>query len=97
MLLPRPEIRTATRRLSAMVVGRGPGVARAPGFSFALDGAAALAWFDLADPMDGFASLGERIRHGVHVGGGHDGDHADAAIERARQLAGFDRAAGLEE
>src|SRR5687767_4646862 len=96
MLLPRPEISTATRRLSAMVVGRGPVLAGAPGVGRTANGTAALARFDLADPVDGLASLGERLRDGVRIGG-DDGDHADAAIEGPRQFAGLDSAARLQE
>src|SRR6185369_8621114 len=77
MLLPRPEIRTATRFESRMV-GGGP--------AFARDRAAALPGFDAADAKDGFSSPVERSCDPIGLRFAHDQSHSDPAVERARHF-----------
>src|SRR6185369_9266796 len=77
MLLPRPEIRTATRFESRMV-GGGPALAR--------DRAAALPGFDPADAKDGFPSPFERSRDPIDLRFADDQGHSDSAVERSRHL-----------
>src|SRR5687767_5647920 len=96
MLEPRPEIRTATLTLSAMVDGA-PVAARAPGAGRAGDRAAPLALFDPADPEEGFASFVKRLRDGAHIIFSDDQRHADAAIEGSGEFLRLDIALRLEE
>ncbi len=88
MLVPVPEIRTATRALCIMRCR--PIVAPAPDAGASLDSATAFAGSDRADPVHGFAGFrkigGDRIR--LIRGDGQN--HSDPAIERARHLCRFD-------
>src|SRR5438270_12812022 len=97
MLLPRPEIRTATR-LGSCIVGGGPVLRRIPGPGVAANGAAAWAAFDPADLKHVFFSGALQLtRDGAGRIRRDDHGHTDAAVERARHLFGRDPAAQLEE
>src|SRR5690606_20143155 len=96
MFEPRPEISTPTRRRSAMM-GGGPGAARAPGFGPARYGAAARSGLDMPDRKDGFTFFLKSLRDFVHMLGGDNERHADAAVEGARHLLRLDIPLGLEE
>src|SRR5689334_10438441 len=96
MFEPRPEIRTATRARSAMM-GRGPGVTRAPRIRSAGDGAALLTGFDRADDAGALACFGQCRAHCLRLGRRDDRDHADPAVEGPRELARLDVALCLEE
>src|SRR5437867_3321211 len=96
MFEPRPEISTATLLHSAMVADR-PVFASAPGFGAAHHGAALVAGVDTTDAIDGLAGGLEPLNDVGGIFRSNDRDHADAAIEGARQLARFDRAASLKE
>src|SRR5690348_16394268 len=90
MLLPRPEIRIATR-LGSRIVSRGPVLRRVPRAGLAVDGAAALTRFDAPDLHGrGGARRARNFRRDDH-------GHADAAVERPRHLLGRDVPAALEE
>src|SRR5690242_12999613 len=96
MLLPRPEIRIATRRGSGIVVGD-PILRRAPASCGAADRAATLPSFDAADAEDGLACAFQLIGHMIDDVLSNDDDHADAAVEGARHLLRSDRAALTQE
>src|SRR5437763_16549383 len=82
MLLPRPEIRIATRLGSRIVTG-GPILSGVPRARRATHVAASLAKFDPPNLDDSFSSSFESIGHGVEFVGLDDRDHADPAIECA--------------
>src|SRR5688500_13397989 len=90
MLLPRPEIRIATRRGSPAfrsgMMSDGPVLARAPAAGRAADRAAAPAAFDMADQGDGFAGSLEGLDDRLGFGLGDDRRHADAAVEGPRHF-----------
>src|SRR5688572_21563043 len=84
MLLPRPEMRIATRRGSGMMRD-GPAFVGAPA-GRALDRAATASLHNFADAADGFAGGFEICFNGVNILCCDDGDHADAAIEGAHHF-----------
>src|SRR6478672_13212130 len=96
MLLPRPEIRIATR-LTSRIVGRGPVLRSVPRAGLAVNRASARALLDAADLQHRFACTFELGGHGGGKLRSDDQHHADAAIERARHLVGSNRAALLEQ
>src|SRR5579884_3972522 len=85
MLLPRPEIRTPTRRGSC-IVRRGPVLGRVPRAVLAFHRAAAAAGFDSSDLEDALAGAFEVPRDFIQLVRAIDHGHADAAVERARHL-----------
>src|SRR4051794_19438624 len=87
MLLPRPEIRTATR-FGSRIVGRGPPLAG--------DRAAAPAFVDSPDFDRKFTSFFQRAVDVARTFGRHDVDHANSAIERARHFLRSDPASRLQ-
>src|SRR5687768_1187915 len=96
MLDPRPEMSTATRARSAMMIG-GPGVVRAPRAGAAFDRAAARARRDRTDAMHGFARALEGFGDRIGLGCRDDRDHSDAAVEGTRHFRGRDVATLLHE
>src|SRR5918993_5207180 len=96
MLDPRPEMSTATRARSAMVIG-GPGVGRAPRAGAAFDRAAARASRDRTDAVDGLARALEGFGDRIGLGCRDDRDHSDAAVEGPRHFRGRDVTALLHE
>src|SRR5688500_3867842 len=96
MLDPRPEMSTATRARSAMVIG-GPGVVRAPRAGAAFDRAAARARGDRTDAMHDLTRALEGFGDRVGFALGDDRDHSDAAVESPRHFRGRDVAALLHE
>jgi hypothetical protein len=89
MLLPRPEIRIATR-FGSRIVGRGPVLWRIPRSRRACDGAAAPAFFDLPNP-EGVKLFLNRFC----ILGGDDHNHPNAAIEGPRHFLGLEPSALL--
>src|SRR3954470_791559 len=85
MLLPRPEIRIATR-LGSRMVGRGPIPIAVPCAGLAADGAAATAFLDSSDLEDCLARALQIVRHAVRRFRRDDHGHADAAVEGPRHL-----------
>src|SRR5689334_5580410 len=85
MLLPRPEIRTPTRRGSRIVGGR-PAFLGVPATGTAADGAAPRTSFDAADFEYLLAGSLKRFSHAPSQTLRDDRDHADAAVERACHL-----------
>src|SRR3954447_19155091 len=85
MLLPRPEIRMATR-LGSCIVCRGPILCGIPGSCRPCDGAAALTRFDPAELEHGFARAFENGRHLRRPFRRDNDGHADPAIEGPRHL-----------
>src|SRR5688500_1650749 len=96
MLLPRPEIRIATRFGSAMMA-LGPVPVRSPTSRGAADGAAPAPGFDPADLDHGLARAFEVPGDFVLEFGAGDHRHSDAAVEGPRHFAGLDAAALLED
>src|SRR5689334_19599433 len=96
MLLPRPEIRTATR-FGSRIVRRGPVLGRVPAARPAAHGAAALPFFDAADFEHLLARAFEQGAHCGHFAFRDDRDHADAAVEGPRHFPGGNPAALLKE
>src|SRR5687768_1248481 len=96
MFVPRPEMRTPTRTLSAMV-GGGPVPPRRPGAARTRDGAALRRTLAPADREDGLAGAGKRVRNCLRMLRRHDHRHADAAIERSRHFFRLDIALRLKE
>src|SRR5437764_15464495 len=80
MLLPRPEIKIATRRTSR-IVRRGPVLGRVPRRGLAADGAAAPTVSDAADFEQGFPRSFEPRANLFHLFGIDNHRHADPAIE----------------
>src|SRR5690242_6631583 len=89
MLLPRPEIRIATR-FGSRIVRCGPILGRVPGAGPACHGAAATSFFDPADPEGSFAGTLDGAHNVVRSVRSDDHDHADAAVESARHFLGCD-------
>src|SRR5262245_2287920 len=89
MLEPRPEISTASRLRSAIVLG-------APAAVLAGDGATALALLDPPDLEHGFAGALQGLADRIRLGPGNDHRHPDPAVEGPRHLLRNDRTAGLE-
>src|SRR5262245_45928431 len=87
MLLPRPEMRTATRFESRMV-GRES--------SCGANAAAAQARLDAADVEYRLARGFERVSNTVRLAAADDGDHSDPAVEGAHHFLGRDLPAGAE-
>src|SRR5436305_12140267 len=85
MLLPRPEIRMATR-LGSCIVCRGPILCGIPASCRPCDGAAALTGFDPADLEHGFACAFEDGRHFICLLRRDDDGHTDPAIEGPRHF-----------
>src|SRR5687767_11022204 len=85
MLVPRPEIRMATRVGSRMVAG-GPLVIRTPAAGGAAHRAATLAVFDCADAVNRLAAPRQGLGGSIGFGLGDDGHHPDAAVESACHL-----------
>src|SRR6187399_2423016 len=99
MLLPRPEISTATRRLSlssGIVLGR-PVFCRGPASSNSADRAAARTALDNSDYAGLFASRFQSSDHGLRIGGRDNGHHSNSAIERPCHLLRRDRTAFLQQ
>src|SRR6476620_5711272 len=96
MLLPRPEIRIATRFGSRIVSCRQV-LQRVPWSGPPVHGAAAFATFDAADLEDGFTSAFEQVRNLVDVFGRNNHRHSDAAVEGSNHLLGDDASSLLEE
>ena len=89
MLLPRPEMRIATRR-GSRIVSDGPVLGSVPSADLPVHRAAPPALFDAADLKHGFSGAFEfGSDHGGMLGS-RDHGHADAAIEGPRELAGGD-------
>src|SRR5690242_17190396 len=85
MLLPRPEIRIATR-LGSRIVRRGPIRGRIPASCRPADGTPSRALLDPTDLEHGLAGTFERradLCGGVAM---HDHSHAHPAVERARHF-----------
>src|SRR5690348_3042417 len=96
MLLPRPEMRIATR-FGSRIVRRGPVLGRVPGPRLTGNGAAAGAFLDAADFECSLAAALEQARHlSRKLRSNHDG-HADSAVKRPRHFLGGDVAAFLQE
>ena len=91
---PRPEIITATRALSIM--RNAPRLARAPRLRAAADGAAARAFAHLAHDETGLARRREVGEERARFVGRDREHHADAAVEGARHLGGFDMSLRLQ-
>src|SRR6185437_15109390 len=96
MLLPRPEIRIATR-FGSRIVSRGPVLRGIPRAGLAVDGAAARALFNATDLEDRLLEAENRVSDGLHLAFVGDHRHSDAAVERARHLLRSDSAALLQE
>src|SRR5438552_2537686 len=96
MLLPRPEIRMATR-LGSRIMCRGPFSGRVPRSGTPPNGAAPLPRLDTPDFEDGLARTFECIGDGRNLTGADDHRHSNAAVEGARHLFRRDSAALLEE
>src|SRR4051812_2796427 len=75
---PRPEIRMATRRFMASPFKREMAVIDHAVLAGRRD--------DFAEQNHAFAGLGENLHDLLHRVGFDDGDHADAAVERAQQF-----------
>src|SRR5215212_7174767 len=97
MLLPRPEISTATR-LGSRMVGRGPILRRIPRSCPAADRAAALPLFNSADLEHVFfCDAFQLIGHSLGTVPGNDHCHADPAVEGPRQFFRGDPSALLQQ
>src|SRR5206468_11380592 len=96
MLLPRPEIRMATR-FGSRIVRRGPILRGVPCSGSAGHRAAARTFFDPPYLKHLFVDFAETARNAVRLLSSDDHGHADAAIERPRHLLRSDPACLLEE
>src|SRR6185295_18252302 len=95
MLLPRPEIRIATR-FGSRIVGRGPVLARAPCSCRSVDGAAPLAFLDAADLERGLAGALERVVDLGRILRRDQDSHSDTAVEGPRHFFRSDPPARLQ-
>src|SRR5574338_1114351 len=97
MLLPRPEIRTATR-FGSRIVRDGPVLGRSPGPRAAANGAASSALLDAADLEHSLHLVRvQPLEKRVRFAGIYDPRHSDSAVEGARQLLRADPAARLQQ
>src|SRR5215207_905044 len=87
MLLPRPEIRTATR-LGSRMMDRGPVLVRAPAARPAAHRAAALSALDRADSMHRLARLLQLPSDGFGIRLRHDDRHSEAGRRSAGAATG---------
>src|SRR4051812_42502619 len=91
MLLPRPEMRMATRVLSlwgSLMAGGGPILRWAPGACTASHAAAASAGLDASDVEHLLAGAFEARRHLRCLVAGENDGHADPAVEGPRHFFG---------
>src|SRR5215472_2534045 len=93
MLLPRPEIRMATR-LGSRIVGSAPVPGRAPAAAAAVHRAAARSLFDPADLEP--VLVPERRSYGLALVRFDDQHHSNSAVEGPRHFLGLDLPSGLE-
>src|SRR5579884_2803941 len=96
MLLPRPEMRMATR-FGSRIVGHGPVLRGVPGARVSVDGAAAGALFDAADLEHRLAGALKRRGECLCLFGSDDRGHAYAAVEDPRHFFRSDVSALLEQ